>query len=108
MEFGKEEFRVTEDHIKLLQHVNISFNDGEIDKVPGIDTKRPFGNGDFQTDIAEILGWEISDDEEMFERAEDLLRDLKKPLQIVLNTLSFKPGLYVSEDYGIEWKLKDE
>ena len=97
-------FYLTDVHLKLLKRVNISFNDGEIDDVPGIDTKRPFGNSDWVRDVAEILEWTLVDSdeweipEEYHTTAEKLLKELRDALQVVLTAQSFKIGKYKSKE----------
>src|ERR1700734_729843 len=49
------EFTVTEDHLKLLRHAYVGWDDCEFG-APAIDCKRPYGNSDVIDDIAEILG----------------------------------------------------
>ena len=49
-------FILTRDHIMLLDRGYVSWNSCEAG-APGIDCKRPYGNGDVPRDIAEILGW---------------------------------------------------
>src|SRR3989304_4564435 len=48
-------FTVTEEHIKLLKHMNVWW-DGTEHGAPGISPKRPYGNSDVYEDIADILG----------------------------------------------------
>jgi hypothetical protein len=53
-------FTVTEGHLKLLQHLNIGWDDCEFG-APCVDPKRPYGNSSVYIDIAEILGEDSSD-----------------------------------------------
>ena len=65
-----------------------------------IDPKRPYGNSSVESDIAEILGWGEEDEE----RAENINREMKTVLQIILVTQKFEPGLYHLENpYTTDW-----
>jgi hypothetical protein len=55
---------VSEKALLLVQRLNWTASEDD-PSVPVVDEKRPFGNGDWRTDVAEILGWPpfTSDDE---------------------------------------------
>jgi len=81
-------FTITESHIKLLRRTNIDWNDREYG-APCMNCKRPYGNGDVEGDIAEILGWGTDDDgclsEEQGMSAHHLHREMQIVLQILVN-----------------------
>ncbi len=52
-----DRFILTDEHVKLLRQANVSWDGCEFG-APGIDPKRPYGNGDVHSDIVEILGIE--------------------------------------------------
>lgn len=88
------DFKVTEDHVKLLRRASIVWENGEYG-APGMDCKRPYGNGDVEHDIAEILGWDIFEDAYgehalSFEQ-EDLARQLHQEMETVLQILVTNP-----------------
>lgn len=56
-------FTLTEDHIKLLSRAYIGWEDSEFG-APSIDCKRPYGNSYVEGDVAEILEWKPSKDED--------------------------------------------
>lgn len=88
-------FRLTENHIKLLQKLNIGsavVYDSIV--VPKIDSKRPFGNSVIETDVADILEWE----KENRTPIEQILAELPIALEIVLQRQTFEPGLYNMSD----------
>lgn len=101
-----ETFRLTEQHIRLLGAMYAGFDDGAYDGAPAIGIKRPYGNSDVVGDVAEILGFDdyaeaVQRGEDGTQEFEDATKELMKvhretgtALQIVLNTQSFKPGLY--------------
>lgn len=100
--YGKpEEFTVTQEHVKLLRHAYVDWDDGEFG-APAINCKRPYGNSSVPEDIAEILGWDLFEDEhgerhlskEQGRRARDLHKGTKTALQVFLCTGEMKPGLY--------------
>lgn len=100
-------FVITEDHLKLLQQMNVHWHDCEYG-APCIDPKRPYGNSSVALDIAQLLGWWLPDEEtcddyddamEAIEtEANELHRQMETVLQIVLVTQSFKAGKYVKPD----------
>ena len=91
-------FKVTPDHIKLLQHMYVSWFDCEYG-APCIDPKRPYGNSFVEGDIAEILGWDIDDDySDLFEATREkcaaIHAEMQTVLQILVSNLSIQPGTY--------------
>ena len=89
-------FEIKDDHLKLLKNSYVVWRDCEFG-APAIDCKRPYGNTDVESDIAEILNWNVSEDgltEEQKEQAYKLHRELEIVLEIVLATQSFQPGVY--------------
>ena len=105
------EFTVTDEHLKLLRRAYVGWDDCEFG-APAIDCKRPYGNSDVIADIAEIL--EVPDDqwrdedEDAFPDAEEAFTKLHAEtaivLQIALATGEFRPGRYVREKYGRNWR----
>ncbi len=72
----RQDFEITDEHEKLAARINITwYTDIEWGATEFGDAKRPFGNSDMPRDVAEILGWDILDDEltpEQVERAKVL------------------------------------
>jgi hypothetical protein len=102
-------FSLTQDHLKLLQAMNIRWQGGEVG-APGADPKRPYGNSSVEDDIIEILGWERREDE-YGEICQDLVDEVRRvhrqtefALRIVLETGSFSTGVYEGDAYGRNWK----
>lgn len=101
-------FTLTKEHIALLQNLNIT----EINNVPAVSSKRPFGNSDWMMDAAKILGFKIheSSDGEQFleqeeaEKIECLMWELPEALSIVLRTGSFEPKMYEADLYYDNWR----
>jgi precorrin-6A/cobalt-precorrin-6A reductase len=50
------EFTVTEDHLTLLRHARVSWDEAEYGS-PSIDAKRPYGWSDVEGSIAQLLDW---------------------------------------------------
>jgi hypothetical protein len=100
---NQQSFRVLPEHIILLQRMNMRWDDCEFG-APGVDSKRPYGNSDVVSDIAEILGVKGALDrhgyEEFSDEQEDYLcklhRQTEVVLQIFLKTGTMLPGLYES------------
>ena len=101
-------FTLTEDHMELLRVANISwlnFGTG----APGIDPKRPYGNSDWEGDIARILDWEVFEDhegekhlsKEQYKLAERLHRELEEALQVFLLHAEIELGTFArTEPYN--------
>ena len=104
-----ETFELTEDHLKLLKAAWVEWNHGECG-APGIDNNRPYGNGDFEKDIANILGWKYDDGwdfpDDLCDKAWKIHKETQTALQIVLFTQSFEPGLYLNYEkyYSTKWR----
>jgi hypothetical protein len=106
-------FELTESLVTLLRNSYVDDRlSGEEYGAAQIDPKRPYGNGDVEADIAELLGLAWADDED----DENVNDDIKEhcaylhsltpqALQVVLSAGSFEPGTYVtSSRYGNDWK----
>lgn len=107
-----EHFRLTDEHIKLLRAAYVGWEDAEAG-APCIDCKRPYGNSDVTGDIGEILGEEPllanrHGDREFTQEQEErfltLHRETEQALRVVLQTGSFVPGHYVTEQYRNNWR----
>lgn len=94
-------FEVTEDHLKLISASYVDWFDCEYGAAC-INPKRPYGNGDVETDVCEILGIDTDEDGEYtkdsLKRAGEIHKETKTALQICLSLLEFKPGVYVTTD----------
>lgn len=111
-------FTVTEQHLKLLQRLNLRWED-HYKGAPGADPQRPYGTKWVLEDIAEILdpaGWEAIPDRDeaalgAYEQAheEEFLRIHKETFEamdIVLRTGQFKAGTYRRSDpWAHDWTL---
>lgn len=95
-----ETFTITEDHLKLVQRFYIDWDDSGYDGAPAVGLKRPYGNSAVAYDVAEIIGLEVSDDEDepytddQLEQCLELHRQMHKVLQIACSTLKFEVGTY--------------
>lgn len=95
-----DKFIITESHLTLLKNAFVGWDGCEYG-APAIDCKRPYGNSDVELDIAELLGWEYSEDgldDDMSELASKIHKETKTVLQICLVTGEFKTGVYVKTD----------
>ena len=108
-----QRFRLTEDHLKLLKHAFVRWEDCETG-APAIDPKRPYGNTSVLRDVAELIGEEPKEcahcgepqeplDEERLSR---IHRETEMALQIVLQH-GHRTGLYESP-LGVRWDYVDE
>ena len=109
-EMADKEFTITSDHTKLLRRMYVRWDDCEYG-APAIDPKRPYGNSDVENDIAEILGWDIADDdgaltEYQSETAGRIHKEMETVLQILLSAgqLPDVPALYRNRsEYEVDW-----
>lgn len=127
------EFELKPIHLKLLQQMNVEWNDVEFG-APEIDPKRPYGNSNVLQDLAEYMGIRAYDKKGLFavpvgdtiyfikgedsanldfETNEDLSialellhKETQTALQIVLSSQSFTPGIYVADDYSNDWRIQ--
>ena len=109
-------FTVTDEHLRLLRRAYVTWDDTEFG-APEIDCKRPYGNSDVYSDIAEVLG--IPEDE-WFEEVMGVLPEAEwrflrlhvetaVVLQIALTTGEFRSGRYVREGgWGGTWKRAED
>lgn len=107
-----ERFTLTNEHLLLIKRMNIVFYDDAYDGAPAVDIKRPYGNSDVISDVAEIIGIEKQEDDygEKFwpkgtvDRCKKIHQETAKALQVCLAAQSFEAGDYVSEDYRDNWR----
>ena len=103
------EFTVTEDHLKLLRHAWVDWDQGEGYGAPAINPKRPYGDSCVERNIAEILeapdsDWEWEDGEKAYptpeaeERFTRLHVETMIVLHIALATGEFQPGHYIRDE----------
>jgi hypothetical protein len=110
-------FTLTEQHLKLLNHAYIRWDDCETG-APAIDCKRPYGNSYVEGDVMEILygaeavkDWTNDGEDELpddkLAEAMQLHAETETALQIVLCTMSFVPGNYrkTSSYASRSWEL---
>jgi hypothetical protein len=110
------EFTVTDDHLRLLRHAHITWDDAEYG-APEIDPKRPYGNSYVARDIGSILGappgdWEDGEVggfvlDEVEQRYARLHAEAAVALQIALNTGAFEAGRYTRADGYAVWRRRD-
>jgi len=112
MKKQKEIFELKKEHLILLKHACITWEDCETG-APAIDCKRPYGNGSVSRDIIKILGWDALEcpncgefiDEGIHEKAMALHYETKTALQLLLLGYT-EPGTYEHYDYGSRaWRL---
>lgn len=93
----RETFEIKKEHLQLLKEVYVRWWDCE-HGAPAIDCKRPYGNSLVELDIAEILGWDIDEEEGLTAEQELLASNLHEEtetaLQIILSTQKFETGVY--------------
>ena len=105
-----DQFDVTQDHLRLLRRMNASWWDCEWG-APGIDPKRPYGNGDVVRDIGTILDWPFVETEDglaippgMRVKALTIHREMETVLQILVAVDHLCVGSYVADQYRRNWR----
>lgn len=106
-------FELTEDHLKLIKRMNISYDEYCEFGAPCVDPKRPYGNSQVFDDIGEILGLEPHDgspEEPEFSglqmtQMRRIHRETETALQVILSSGSFELGKYESKKYHGDYKL---
>ena len=96
-----EKFTLKKEHILLLKNAYISWQDREFG-APEINPKRPYGNSNVISDIAEILGLELFEDcygekhlsKEQYEYTKQLHKETMQALQIILKNHNVQAGEY--------------
>ena len=106
----KKYFCITEDHIKLLKRMYVSWYDCEYG-APCIDPNRLYGNSYVIEDIAEILGIKSTnkdDPSEFTEKQEQEMRkiheEMEYVLQIFIKNGKIETGEYSAEEYSTDWR----
>lgn len=100
----KKRFHLKEDHIKLLQNMNIRWNNKGYGS-PEVDSKRPFGNSgtkDIEEDICDYLNLNKNNEDDI-EYARNIYDGLDVAMEIVLSLKTFDSGVFEAEKYGGEW-----
>jgi hypothetical protein len=104
---GTKRFELKKEHIALLRKAVVGWQRCEFG-APEIDPKRPYGNSDVYSDIAEILKLKPAKDDHseqaQYEVMDTLHKETETALQIVLCTGSFEPGVYETREYFNDWK----
>lgn len=103
-------FELSPDVITLLRASNVDHRLSDMEYgAAWIDPKRPYGNSDVETDIAEQLGWAVGRDglsQDERDQARELHAQTPTALQIVLSVGFFEPGIYErTRSYGRDWNL---
>lgn len=96
-------FTLSEEHIKLLRHMYVGWQQIEFG-APEINPNRPYGNSDALEDIAKILGHtspnDIAEPHLSRERSvwlEELHHEMETVLQILLLHGNIRPGEYIKQ-----------
>lgn len=109
---NKDRFELTNDHLKLIQEMNIGYNEGCEFGAPNVDPKRPYGNSDVYNDIGEILGikpeqeddWGNEFSNDQIDYMNKIHRQTAKALQVILSSKSFSTGFYEADMYRDNWQ----
>lgn len=101
-------FTLTEDHIKLVRHFNVDWNDEYSFGAPCVDLKRPYGNSSVANDICRLLTGEIigrvdSKRDKLSIKEENKYLKIHSEtaiaLDIILTLGTFEPGTYERPQY---------
>lgn len=109
----KKYFTVTDDHLKLLERLQFTYEDYMEFGAPAVDPKRPYGNSGVYEDLGEILGWEPADEDRwgetsysdiQRERPLKLHKSMATVLQIMVTNNGVEVGDYEASRYGSVWR----
>lgn len=88
---------LTDEHERLAARLYIRWDDEMEWGGPAVDFKRPFGNSDMPGDVAEILQWDVDEDDgltvDQYERAHELLYEMGHVLRDALTLWRISRGL---------------
>lgn len=101
-----KKFVVTEEHIKLLKRMIVSWDD-RATGAPAIDCLQPYGTMCPQCDLAKLLGVKAPLDEEKIDYMEQMHKETQIALSIFLKTGIMEPGTYEHDGF-YNWRKNDE
>jgi hypothetical protein len=109
--FPPQRFTLTADHVTLLRHMSVGWHGIEYG-APAIEPKRPYGNGDVEQDIHEILTGRREPLEDLARQEREALQaryrqlheETRTALQVVLAAGSFEPGEYMADRSSRNWQ----
>lgn len=111
--------RITEDHLKLIKHLNWDFDlyvrEGDEYKLPKVNEKEPFGHGHIYGQLNLLLGSprelggandmvEYVINDELQAKYDKLLLELPLAIDVVMYTQKFETGLYKRKSNFRDWK----
>lgn len=127
----KEEFEITEDHLKLMDEFVVGWNPAETG-APEIDPKRPYGNTSVENDMVKILGMEelkpgvyrftidgeeyilkgdkkgnnisFEHDSELVDKLMEIHKETETALEICLERQEFETGKFEKDGIGGSWE----
>lgn len=109
-----QNFRVEENHIRLLKGMKLSWNDLCFG-APTVNPKRPYGSSLVIDDMAKILSIGELDENGELQLIDDqerellnLHKEMEKVIEILLYNCSITPGVYVNKGNSNEWLLSEE
>lgn len=97
-ESGIIEFTMKPEHVALLRHARVQWNT-EYHGAPQINPNRPYGNRAFYSGMADVLGLETYDYQELM----TLHQETAVALQVILKTGKFKAGKYRADKFSQNW-----
>ena len=106
---GKISFEIKQHHLDLLKKGYWKSNDFCEFGTVGLDTKRPFGNGDVYNDMSRII-YKRTKEEYSEEKIEEFNKiyfdELPTVLEIIFNTNEIKTGKYEKEEFSNKkWRM---
>lgn len=111
----KVKFELKQEHIDLISELNfqglVSTEGSEIEYIPAINYKRPFGNSEVTYDVLERLG--LTDENGEYtdanrKRAEQLIIELPMALEIIVQNKTFEPGEYEVDRHSTYYLYKGQ
>lgn len=100
----KETFYLKQDHLRLLEQINICWDDEEYG-VPKVDNDQPIGNSvsePIENKLCDCLNINDRDGKDV-EYANKIYNELDTAMQIVLSNKTFKTGVFEREKSSDNW-----
>lgn len=100
----KETFHLKQDHLRLLENINICWNSEEYG-APKVDNDQPLGDSISESLDSELLNYLNIDDSHKkdVDYAKQIYNELDTAMQIVLSDKTFDTGVFEKDEYSRNW-----
>lgn len=100
----KETFHLKQDHLRLLENINICWNNEEYG-APKVDNDQPLSDSISESLDSELLNYLNIDDSHKkdVDYAKQIYNELDTAMQIVLSNKTFDTGVFEKDEYSRNW-----